>query len=57
VQWLLKELVTSQQTCPEAHKLAARIDDRLRLLHDQVGLPRLNLKSLTRSFRKGRLSG
>jgi hypothetical protein len=24
VQWLLKELTTSQQTCPEAHQLAAR---------------------------------
>ena len=60
VQSLLKELATSQQTCPEAHQLAARIDDRLRLLHEQFGLPGLNLKvppSLTRSFRKGRLSG
>ena len=57
VQWLLKELATSQQTCPEAHKLAARIDDRLRLLHEQFGLPRLNLKSLRPSPGHSRKAG
>ena len=46
VQWMLKELATGQNTCPEAQKLAARINDRLRLLHEEFGLPGLNLKSL-----------
>ena len=43
VQWMLKELATGQNTCPEAQKLAARINDRLRLLHEEFGLPRLVL--------------
>jgi hypothetical protein len=44
VRGLLQELAQSEKTCPEARKLAASITDRLRLLHDQFGLPGLNFK-------------
>ena len=53
VQGVLKELTTSHSACPEAQKLATNITNRLRLLHEQFGLPGLNLKppapSATRS--------
>ena len=47
VRAVLKELATNKKAGPGVHKLAASITDRLRLLHEQFGLPRLNLKSLT----------
>jgi hypothetical protein len=46
VQAVLKELANSQKTCPEALKLANGIIDRLKLLHEELGIPALNLKSL-----------
>jgi hypothetical protein len=45
VQGALKELTTSHGACPEAQKLATNITDRLRRLHEEFGLPRLNLKA------------
>jgi hypothetical protein len=46
VQAALKELATSQRARPEAEKLAASMTDRLRVLHEQFGLPGLNLTPL-----------
>jgi hypothetical protein len=43
VQGMLKELTTSERACPAARNLAAGISDRLRHLHEQFGLPGLNL--------------
>ena len=45
VRGLLNELAKNQKACPEAQDLAATITDRLRLLHEQFGLPALDLKS------------
>jgi hypothetical protein len=45
VQGVLKELATSKSAGPERQELTARITDRLRHLHEQFGLPRLELKS------------
>ena len=44
VQALLKELQDGTAS-PEAQKLGASIADRFRLVHEQLGLPVLNLKS------------
>jgi hypothetical protein len=44
VRWVLKELTKSQKACPESQNLATRIADRLHLLHEQFGLPGLDLK-------------
>ena len=44
VEGALKELATSKRACHEAQKLAANITDRLRLLHEKFGIPRLKLK-------------
>ena len=44
-QALLKELTRSTTVCPDATTLAAGIPDRVQLLHEQLGLPRLALKS------------
>jgi hypothetical protein len=44
VQAVLTELSNSQKTCPEALKLANGIIDRLKLLHEELGIPALNLK-------------
>jgi hypothetical protein len=57
VQGMLKGLVESKPACPAAHSLAASIPDRLRLLHEQAGLPGLHLKAPavpSRRFRKVR---
>jgi hypothetical protein len=45
VQAVLKALVDSKAVCPEAPKLAAGITERLRRLHEQLGLPGLGLKT------------
>jgi hypothetical protein len=45
VQAVLKALVDSKADCPEAPKLAAGITERLRQLHEQLGLPGLGLKT------------
>jgi len=41
VQALLKDL----EACPEAQKLDADFREKLRLLHEELGLPKLALKS------------
>jgi hypothetical protein len=46
VRGLLQELATSAKANPVAHQLALSIADRLRLLHEEFGLPALNLKPL-----------
>jgi hypothetical protein len=45
VHGVLKGLVESRPPCPAAHRLAADIPERLRLLHEQAGLPGLALKT------------
>lgn len=45
VQAVLKELVSSKKPGTEAQQLAAGIPDRFRLLHEQLGIPLLHLKS------------
>jgi hypothetical protein len=45
VQGMLKELTTSDRSGPVAQKLATNITNRLQLLHEQFGLPVLNLKA------------
>jgi hypothetical protein len=45
VQGLLQELAKSNSICSEAPVIAASIAGRLRLFHEQFGLPRLVLKS------------
>src|SRR6266536_2754666 len=42
VQGVLKEL----ETCPQARDLDAAFREKLRLLHEELGLPKLALKSL-----------
>jgi len=49
VQGLLNQLAT-----PEAQKPAARITQQLRHLHEQFGLPRLNLRPLGASSLRSR---
>jgi len=44
VRGVLKELVTTKTACPEALQLAASITARLRLLHEQLGLPTLHFE-------------
>ena len=44
-QGLLKELTGDGNLCPKARELAASLPGRLQLLHQQLGLPRLVLKS------------
>jgi hypothetical protein len=46
VRGVLKELARNQKVWPGAAKLAADVTDRLRLLHQEFGLPGLNLKPL-----------
>ena len=44
-QCVLKELTKGETACPKAQQLVASIPGRLHLLHEQLGLPRLELKS------------
>ena len=44
VQGVLKELGKGKPVCPEARLLATAIPERFRALHEQLGLPRLELK-------------
>jgi len=44
VQGVLKALATSKPVSPEAQRLAVRITNRLRLLHEQFGFPGLKFK-------------
>ena len=45
VQAAFKELLQREPISPKAQELAARIACRLRLLHEQLGLPELNVQS------------
>ena len=45
LQAVLNGLVASKPVCPKAQLLAASISDRVRLLHDEFGIPALNLRS------------
>jgi hypothetical protein len=45
VQAVLKELSSGKNSCPAAQQLAAGIPDRLRHLHEELGLPGLRLKT------------
>src|SRR5262249_31609168 len=45
VRGMLQGLAQSHPVCPEAQQLEASLIDRLRRLHEQVGLPGLNLKA------------
>src|SRR5262249_2026781 len=51
VEGLLKELAASQRVAPEAKPLGAGIMDRLQRLHEEFGIPGLNLRpSLYQAF-------
>jgi hypothetical protein len=54
VQGVLKELSAIEKTCPEALKLATGITDRLLLLHEQFGIPELNIKPVGPSLPRSR---
>jgi hypothetical protein len=45
LQGVLQAFARSTRACPEAQQLSASLPDRLRLLHEQFGLPELRLKS------------
>src|SRR5712691_4439232 len=57
VRGALKELVTSQKGCPEAQELATSMTNRLRHLHEEFGLPGLNLKLPTPPTPRSRKAG
>ena len=44
-QCVLKELTKGETDCPKAQRLVSSIPGRLQLLHEQLGLARLELKS------------
>ena len=46
VQGALTELVSGATASPATQELAASMSERLRLLHEQSGIPALNLKPL-----------
>jgi hypothetical protein len=52
LQAVLNGLVASKPVCPKAEQLAASISDRLRLLHDEFGIPALRLQSPGASARR-----
>ncbi len=57
VQGMLKELAASQPAFPEARQLAARLTNQLQLLHEEFGLPGLNLKPLDPAPPRSRKAG
>ena len=57
VQAAFKELLQREPISPKAQELAARIACRLRLLHEQLGLPDLNVQSPGVSARRSRKAG
>ena len=44
-QCVLKEVTKGETACPKAQRLVSSIPGRLQLLHEQLGLPRPELKS------------
>jgi hypothetical protein len=52
VQAAFKELLQSEPISPKAQQLAARIACHLRLLHEQLGLPELNVQAPRVSARR-----
>lgn len=57
VQAAFKELLQAKPICPEAQQLAASIAARLRLLHEQLGLPELSVQLPRRSAPRARRAG
>jgi hypothetical protein len=57
VRETLTELVNTKPACPEAQHLAASMTERLRLLHEQLGLPGLGLKAAGASSPRSRKAG
>jgi hypothetical protein len=57
VQAVLKALVDNKAVCPEAAQLAAGITERLRLLHEQLGLPGMGLKTPGAAAPRSRKAG
>jgi hypothetical protein len=54
---VFKELLQCKPICPEAQQLAASIAHRLRFLHEQLGLPELNVQSPCGSAPRSRRVG
>ena len=57
VQAVFKELLQCKPVCPESQQLAASIANRLRLLHEQLGLPELNMQPTRGSVPRSRRVG
>ena len=57
VQAVFKELLQGKPVCPAAQQLAASIANRLRLLHEQLGLPELNVQPPRRPAPRSRRAG
>jgi hypothetical protein len=54
VKAALAGLTTGADACPQGRQLAGQIADRLRLLHERFGLPRLSLPAAPVSTRRSR---
>ena len=54
---VLNELASEKSDCPEAQKLSIRIVDRLRVLHEQFGIPGFGLKAPASSRSGSQKSG
>jgi hypothetical protein len=57
VEGVLKDLVKHKKACPEAPALAGRINDRLRQLHEEFGLPGLEFKTPSAPSSRSRKAG
>jgi hypothetical protein len=57
LQAVLDGLVASKPVCPKAQVHAASISNRLRLLHDEFGIPALKLRSPVASLPRSRKGG
>ena len=57
VKAVFKELLQCKPNSPHAEQLAASIASRLRLLHEQLGLPELNVESPRGSAPRSRRVG
>ena len=57
VRGVLQELTTCKKARLEGRGIAASIIERLRLLHEQFGLPRLNLKPISIPLPRSRKAG
>jgi hypothetical protein len=57
IKGVLKELFLDKKAKPEGHKLATALTDRLCLLHEELGLPSLDLKAPAVSASRSRKAG